>query len=309
MLRRSLALIALSSLVAPGVVAAQDDGQTDVQDVESETGQPPAIDEEQWRESGADTNRLDDEQVVVQESYGTEAAHDSSSPYEDPHSEYMFLGIGYQHSFLPEFVLSLFTEESVGTNNPRVALEFTYRKDNFDIIGSLYWQRFETYGPFLGPGDEDTEVEMIDSSLGAVMAGVTFLWSTPFNDVFAFQYGLGLGIGMVYGDLRRTEAFPNPGNTEEGAVGGFAPCAAPSDPRNPLFCDATSVRDGERGGHYNIKARRWFDGGSVPNLWFRAALPHLAFRIKPIHQLMFRIEGGFDLLSGFFVGGSMAYGF
>ena len=38
------------------------------------------------------------------------------------------------------------------------------------------------------------------------------------------------------------------------------------------------------------------------------ALPHLALRIKPIKQLMFRVDLGFSVL-GFFTGVAVNYGF
>jgi hypothetical protein len=69
-----------------------------------------------------------------------------------------------------------------------------------------------------------------------------------------------------------------------------------------------SDRDGQDGEHYRINARHWLDGGKVPNLWFRAA-PQISLRFKPMHQLVFRIDGGFDIFSGFFVGGALAFGF
>jgi hypothetical protein len=158
-------------------------------------------------------------------------------------------------------------------------------------------------------------------NLHFVGAGVTFLWSTAFNDIVAFQYGVGLGFGGVIGDLIRTEAYPqNDGSGWEICEGALNPmsqsryCAeineaerhrgsiAAGDP------DRTNL-DGADGEHYDIKARRWSGGGSVPNVWFRAALPHLAIRIKPIRQLMMRVDFGFDLFSGFFVGFAANFGF
>ena len=47
----------------------------------------------------------------------------------------------------------------------------------------------------------------------------------------------------------------------------------------------------------------------MPNLYFRFAVPHLALRIKPIHQLLIRVDLGFDLFSGFFTGAGISYGF
>lgn len=250
---------------------------------------------------------VNDEQVLTEEQLGVEAAHDSTDPYEDPHRTYMFLGAFYRHTWLPRFMLDLFTDEAVGTNNPSLGLEFIYRKDGFDIITSLYWMRSHAYGPFLGPGDEPGEIEIIDSTLSAVMVGATFLWSTAFNDVFSFQYGIGLGIGGVYGDLVRTEGYPTTDDSVDGYSGGFAPCNNVGNP-SASFCDGRSVGDGESGGHYGIKAHRWHQGGSVPFMWFRAA-PQIALRVKPIHQLMFRVDAGFDLFSGFFMGGSVDVGF
>ena len=66
--------------------------------------------------------------------------------------------------------------------------------------------------------------------------------------------------------------------------------------------------DGDLTGFTGI-AQKWFNGGSVPNLYFRFAVPNIALRIKPISQLLIRIDGGFDLFSGFFTGGSISYGF
>ncbi|MDH5491102.1 MAG: hypothetical protein OEY14_04055 [Myxococcales bacterium] len=231
-----------------------------------------------------------------------------SSPYEDPRSEYLFLGAFYRHSFVPHFMLGIFLDDTTAANNSQLGLELTFRSDGFDIVTSLYYAGFSAYGPFRATGDPATDVEMIDSSLWALMGGATFLWSTAFNDVVAFEYGLGIGLGAIFGELRRTEAFPS---TNEGAPGyayGFEPCSGVGVP-NPAYCDGPSAADGEYGGHYDVRARSWLDGGSVPVIWVRMALPHLALRIKPVKQFMMRIDGGFDIFSGFFVGLSLNYGF
>lgn len=246
------------------------------------------------------SDRLGDEQVLAEERLGVEEPRSSTDPYEDPTRAHYFLGLAYWHSFTPTFVLNLFTDESTKTNNSGFGLQFTYRKSSFDIVTSLYYQAFSVNGPFRGAGDEATETEIIDSNLKMLGVSVSFLWSSDFTDWFGVQYGLGFGVGGVLGDMIRTEAYPV-GN-------GWEPCVDRSNP-DPLYCDPTSVADGEEGGHFGARARRWTQGGSVPNVWFRAALPHLALRFKPIKQLMIRVDGGFDLFSGFFVGGSLNFGF
>ncbi len=257
---------------------------------------------------------LGDEQVLAEEELGTEIVRSSTDPYEDPTRNYYFLGFFYDHHFTPQFILNLFTDESTPANNPALGLQFTYRKDGFDIITSLWYQSYFVEGPFRGSGDTEFETEIIDSNLKAMFAGVTFLWSTEFNDIFSIQYGIGLGIGAVFGNMYRDEAYPADRTPGSESFGGFSRCNGPRDPDgsvtgNDGWCDPVAVGDGMNGGHFGVKARKWTNGGSVPNVWFRAALPHLALRIKPIKQLMFRIEGGFDLFSGFFVGGSLNVGF
>lgn len=247
---------------------------------------------------------LSDEQVMAEEQLGTETVRSGTDPYEDPTRAYYFLGVGYFHSFTPEIIIDLFTDEATGTNNPALGLQFTYRKDGFDIVASAWYQTYGVNGPFRGAGDTEAETEIIDSDLKALFVGANFLRGTDFNDIFSIQYGIGLGIGVVMGDMIRTEAYPDTGPD---SIDGWSRCAGPGSPAN-AYCDATSVDDGEDGGHFGVQARRWTDGGSVPNVWFRAALPHLALRIKPIKQLMIRVDGGFDLFSGFFVGGSLNVG-
>lgn len=250
-------------------------------------------------EEGAGTGRIGDEQAIVSERMGTEEARDSTDPWEDPQEGYYFAGLFYRHIFVPEFLLNLFLDESTGTSNPAFGGEVTYRKDGFDIIGSLWYASYAVDGAFRASGDPDGDTEIINSELGVLFVSASFLWSTPFNDIFALEYGVGLGLGVVLGDLIRTEAYPD--------GGGYSACSAPNSPVGAPYCDGPPVRDGEDGGHYNVEARKWSDGGDVPNVVPWLAVPQIALRIKPIKQLMMRIEGGFGL--GFFLGGAINYGF
>jgi len=208
---------------------------------------------------------------------------------------------------VPGFLQELFLDSATGAVNVALGAEFTYRKDNFDIVGQLWWAGYSNYGPYRASGDPDTDTEMIDSSLSVLFLSAAFLWSTPFNDVLALEYGVDVGIGVVLGNVYRTEAFPDAGGGQPRSTDGYAPCNAPGDGRNTTYCDGPSVPDGETGGHYNAKVRRWSDGGNLPNVVPWLAIPHLALRIKPVKQLMMRVEGGFGI--GFFLGFSAAYGF
>ena len=262
-------------------------------------------------EENAGRGILQDEQALTEEAIGVEEARDSSNPWEDPREGYWFLGAFYRHVFLPEFMLNIFFDRATSTNNPGVGAEVTYRRKNFDIIGSVWWQGYGGEGPFLGNGDPDIETEFIDSDLSIIYAGATFLWSVPLSDIFAFEYGAGVALGYVIGDLERTEAYPSSG---EGSVDGYARCNGPRDPAEQSnYCAPTrsgraTDPDGQDGEQYGVLAQRWTSGGSLPNVFLWVSVPHLALRIKPIHQLMMRVEGGFST-GGIFLGASSAYGF
>lgn len=291
-------MVALA-LFAGGVARAQtDEGEAaageSADGLEPGTTDADAIDTSDLEGS----ERLGDEQVLVEERLGVEQARSGTDPYEDPTAAYYFLGLAYWHSFNLEPLIGLFTDAQTGTNNPAMGLQFTYRKDSFDIVTSLYYQTFAVEGPFRGAGDEVYETEFINSDLKMIAVSADFLWGSDITDWFAVQYGIGVGIGVTFGDLVRTEAYESTG---PGSVGGFAACDGPGSPATP-FCELD-------GGHYRHTEPRWTGGGSVPNVWFRLA-PQLALRFKPIKQLMIRVFGGFDFGSvGPFVGGSMAFGF
>ncbi|MCS6799739.1 MAG: hypothetical protein NZ898_14695 [Myxococcota bacterium] len=307
----ALALALLLALAArTGVVRAQGEGGSGT------TPEPSApSDDAAGSAAAAGTALIGDEQAVVEERTGREQARDSTDPYEDPHESYYFLGAFYRHVFVPEFLLNLFLEESTGASNPGAGAFFTYRKDQFSINAEVWFVGYRTAGPYLAANDPLENTEFIDSELDVLFATASFTWSTPFNDIVALEYGVDIGLGLVLGTLTRTEARPaRPGNAQPD-VNGYEPCpfdrtTGPTEP--DAYCAPNSdgrptARDGEDGEHYGIQARKWSDGGDVPNVIPWLAIPRVALRIKPIRQLQIRIEGGFGV--GMFAGVSAAYGF
>jgi hypothetical protein len=256
-------------------------------------------------EEAAASTELSDEQHATEAEYGTgDDGRSSTDPFEDPHEGYYFVGAFYRHMIIPEFMLNLFLDEGSGSDFPAFGADVTYRKDGLDIIGSLWFARAEGQGAMRAVDDPLVDTEWVETDLWVVFLSGTFLWSTSFNDWFALEYGLGVGIGFVVGDVYRTEAYP-------GSDGDYVPCARPGDPANPSYCETPGIeppnqcQDGA--GHYGCNEGKWSEGGDVPNIVPWLAIPHLALRFKPIKQLMIRVEGGFGL--GFFAGASAAYGF
>ncbi|MGB0680613.1 MAG: hypothetical protein ACPGUV_13230 [Polyangiales bacterium] len=212
-----------------------------------------------------------------------------------------FLGLSYRHIFLPQFMLNTVLDEAPTGSNPALAGEFTLHKERFDLVTSLYWQRFHASGPYRLKGNLLSETEIAQSDLSLIAVGIAFLGAIPLPADLAFQYGLGLGFGVTLGDIRRTEAYQD-------ADGRWRACQGPNDPAPDPFCDTTQVEDGLFGGHYDVRVRRWSEGGALPTVWFRTA-PQIGLRYQPTPKVLTRLEGGFDIFSGFFFGLAAAYGF
>lgn len=256
---------------------------------------------------------MSDEQVLHEERTGVENVRDSSDPYEDPHTGYYFAGLMYRHIVMPTFMQHLFADGGVTVSDPGFGGEFSYRKDGFTITGSLWWQNFSFINPFRTNGDSAFNTEIINSNWSSIIGAASFMWSTQFNDMLALEYGVDVGLGVVLGNGIRSEAYPSTG---AGSVGGYAACSMANDPHETptpgVYCapnpgGGASAQDGQNGEHYNVTARKWTDGGSVPNIIPWLGLPHIALRFKPVHQFQARLDVGF--FGGFFFGLGAQYGF
>lgn len=230
-------------------------------------------------------------------------------PHERPGDERFFLGAFVRGIFAPQFIQNLFVEGGTNRLNPGAGLFFNYRKDGFNIIAEVWWASFYAQAPFHGLNETDFETEWLESELSTVLVNFAFMWSVPIASFLAIELGFGLGFGGVFGNLWRTEAYPDAGSSA-----GWSPCAdvgnAPNNPSaGPDYCDADPAHGGE--GSYNRRDRTPeptnFSGG-VPPLWFWVDLPRVAIRINPIRQLQLRVDAGFALY-GFHFGGSLAIGF
>lgn len=282
-----LCLLTLSLSAAPALAQSLEDEQASTmasQLGDDETPPSPA-------------SRLGDEQASAEETAPAESPRDSLDPHEEPNVDYFFLGAFYRHMFIPGFIQELFMDGGgVEGSNPAFGLEFTWRKNNFSLVGNFWWANAQGQGFGRGNNANVTETERITANMGVIFLSAAFLWGFPIVDWFSIELGFDFGIGFIYGSLNRNEARPDPS-----APGGYVACSGPGDPANPSYCETV-------GGHYNYNEPNWFGGGDVPFLFPWIAAPHLAVRFNPIHQLQIRIDGGYNIY-GFNVGGSVAYGF
>lgn len=220
-----------------------------------------------------------------------------NSPVELPGKTYYFVGARYRAIIVPKFMLNLFADGGATELVHGFGPEFGIREDGFEYsIGA--W--FGLYGtgqiPFKGKDDPYPAWEIIQSKLKIFYLTSDFLWTQDITPEFGINYGFGAGVGIVFGDLLRSQAYPaNPGDPPKDWV----KCQAVGVP-DPTFCD----NDNDHYGNY--KEPSWVNGGSKPNVFPWLAL-QTGLRYKPAKQFVGRLDLGFGT-SGFFIGIGADYG-
>lgn len=315
MLRQAYWVVALAALIASPAAAQsleeeqasmEDEGGGGLDSPDGDGGAAPADDAASDAEAPA---RLDDEQADVEDEGfdQDEPVVDTSSPVELEDTDYFFLGAMARGVIIPGFIQGLFTEGGFDGINPGFGLSFNWRRNNFTVGANVWWNGAAGDGYFRGPGDPATEQEYVQVDLGVIFVNAELMWSFPLTDWLAFELGFDIGIGFIYGNLTRTEAYESSPGAED-----WQPCAGPGDPNGGAYCESPPAPDpcyNNSGGHYNCEEANWFsEGGDVPFVVPWISLPHLAVRIKPVRQVQIRIDGGYGIYN-FFFGGSVYYGF
>ena len=185
------------------------------------------------------------------------------------------------------------------------ALEYVYRKGSLDLVVGLQYTSLATSGstPGLirGRSENDVALERIQSSLWTFSANVLFLWGSRINDWFEIQYGMGVGVSAVGGNLYRTQVTPAAG-------GGYQECGLAERGRT-AYCDAANDHyvnaDGTRFSEPRLTAS---PSGSIPPVVPWLSLPHVALHFRPHRSFDVRVDGGFAVI-GFYGGLAMHYVF
>ena len=263
-----------------------------------------------WVASAAPVQAQDEPDEEVGEEADAEAPRAAAEPDEKasaalrPAPTWWFGAYG-QGVIVPSFMLGLFLDESPTVANFGFGVTATHRaKDGFSLVFGLGYTSYSFDGPFRISGDPVEDTEYLRSTLGLLHLRGQMLWSTEIvANTLSFEYGFGLDLGIVLGELRRSEAFV-------GAGGKFESCAAAGvppaiSPNGMLYCEPPTRiptnKYNEEGAHYNVKEER------VPPIAPIPMLPVLALRYTPIRELAVKLDFAFGLLQ-FAIGVSAAYG-
>ncbi|HET6338116.1 MAG TPA: hypothetical protein VFG30_33065 [Polyangiales bacterium] len=201
---------------------------------------------------------------------------------------------------VPSFMLKLFLAASPSVFNASFGATITHRNptDGFSWVLGIGYAGYGFDGPFRANGDPELDTEYLDSSLGFVHARGMLLWSSEISRTLSFEYGVGIELGVVVGELKRTEAYKD-------LSGEYQPCVGAGIP-DPSYCEPTTTglatnAYNEEGAHYHVVEKR------VPPVAAALMIPALALRYQPMDKLAIKLEAAFGLLQ-FTFGLSASYG-
>jgi hypothetical protein len=269
----------------------------------------------------------DDDTTKKPDKAATSAASENPPPApstdtkEDPGKRYYFVGARYRVTVIPQFMVNLFVNEGATFVSHTIGAELDMRKDNQSTIP---WIAVQTFGfgdtIFLqkngqGGDGNDANWSVVNSSLNGLFLGLDENWSVPLDEShhWDFEYGFGVGIGIVFGSLHNDWVYGNPngplqahGGSYPGDSGGghFSACQTQNDAPS---CSTGAHMGASVAKVGNYSEPNWFNGGSIPVLFPHIAIPQLGIRWKPVKQFEMRLQTGFSL-TGFFFGLSGDYG-
>ncbi len=236
---------------------------------------------------------------------------DPHDPYEEPGKRYLFIGARYRGVVVPQFLLNAFVNEGKTIYSNTVGIEMDIRKDGFSLVPALSYSELGTGGYVLfhqkgSPTNVPGNYSVVSSELKTVFASLDILWSARLNRVLDFEYGLGVGLGALFGDLYTNWVYPDAnGNIpSQDTNQKFSICTA-EDPSKP-GCNKRDHQNTDTARVNNYSEPGWFSGGSKPSMYLWLT-PQVGLRIKPAKEFEARLGLGFSVTGPWF-GLSGAYG-
>lgn len=213
----------------------------------------------------------------------------ASSPVEEKDKTYQFVGARLRGLMIPSFVIGLFGDGGKNVIAPNFGPEFAIRRNNFEYNFSItYTSYVMSHTTFKSPTDPQQAMELVNASLKVLYLAADFVWSHPLSPQVAWTYGGGAGLGIVWGPLYRSQAYPN------GSGGwNYCPALAQNDGADPFkgYCVVDSKLGNKPQHVIGYQEPAWTDGGSKPILFPWLAI-QTGLRFKPSHAFVARLDLG-----------------
>jgi hypothetical protein len=235
-----------------------------------------------------------------------------------PSEQSIYLGVRYRGNVIPQALVNVFADQAGTFYSNQIGIEADLRTRDFSLIPALTYVTYGTGGPvlFLQKGQDPLTAANwteVNSSMKAIFATVDVMWSKRLAQSLDFEYGAGIGVGVVFGGLVDNWVYP------DGAAGplksnvgypSFAPCQTASDtlPNGQSVNGCSSFdHNGKPPQVGGFQEPSWFGGGAKPVFFPWVGIPQIGLRYKPIGQVETRLTVGLAL-TGFWFGLSADYG-
>lgn len=226
------------------------------------------------------------------------------------------LGARFRGVIIPKFLMNAFGEGGTTLFAPGGDLTLTAALADVDIAVAVGYSSYRMGEvPWKPIGRPDTEYEILQSDLQALIATVDLLWNIPLDKLkrVSFRVGGGIGVGWTFaGDLYRTQAYapsvlkgdpyrsqPTPVDPSE-----YVKCRGPNSPVGTYrYCNQLD----KDAAHYSgYTEPSWFEGGARPLVFPWVTFPQvgISWRIAP--RLTLDIDGGLTI-SGIMTSAGLRY--
>ncbi len=144
-------------------------------------------------------------------------------------------GVRFRGVFIPKSAFERFVEVAPsGISQPEIGIEGVRRRGNFETTLGLSWANLSAedgiwVDDFDDPDDNPSLIEF--DGFQWVTFDVNAVWKAPLNPNLAFRYGLGIGLGVLLGDVLETD-YNCPGNQFD--LNNCFPLAGGTAVRKPL---------------------------------------------------------------------------
>lgn len=236
---------------------------------------------------------------------------DSKDVTEVPGKTYLFIGLRYRGNIVPQFMLNMFVDYGATIYSNTIGIELDMRKDNFSLIPALQYTEYGTGDIIFKEKNADDRVignySLVNSSMKGLYATADLLWSTPISKNVQFEYGAGLGLGIIFGDLETTWVREDPNGELFAGGRRLTRCASEGEGGPKSGCNKADHQNASVAKTGKYIEPSWFGGGSIPVVFPYISVPQIGLRFKPVKQFAGRLGLGFSL-TGFWFGLSGAYG-
>lgn len=282
----AIGFIGASGLFCPSFAFAQD---APAQDAVLEEGAAPS-DLEGIEDEDLNEPAPADETVPAEQESAAEATPKKKG--EGKSAKALLIGLRHRMIVVPKWLVNSFGLDGGKTFvtqgfGGEVGGYFGEAANGFMVLGSVWWAPYHVDNfLFKGRKDADTEWEVIESNLNSLYITLDAAWDFRLIDKLSLNVGMGVGVGVVTGQLYRDETYLNNLNPQFPAKGdqpGLSTCAGPGNP-SPADCPA----DGTYG-----RSNRW------------PVYPWLNFQMGLRYQVVDEFAARFDLgvgSSGFWLG-------